>query len=324
MDNRLDNMISIIIPVYNREQYLSQCIESVLIQDVIKELIIVDDGSTDDSINIIKEYSERYQEILYFQQENGGISKARNRGISEAQGMFLYFLDSDDCLIDGSLKKMLEAALSNDADMVIGNFFEVDDSGKLVREYEIPYYAKNTILTEDYFWRLNTEESTYIGVPVWARLYKISVWKNLRFPEGVIHEDEFIMHMLVQNLNRIYVIDEVVEKITLSKNSIMRQKYSIKNLSYFKAVSKRLHYLMEKGYYDYSLFFFGRATRQMLIAANELSDLESKKIIFESYCEYKDISKELSKHVNFLNKIRLLLFRTDLNLYGKVRSLLRP
>ena len=317
------NKISIIIPVYNREKYIQRCLDSVLMQNVNKEIVIIDDGSTDSSLSIIKEYASKYPEIIYFQQENGGAVKARNNGISKSCGDYLFFLDSDDYLEENSLAEMLQTAIDNNADMVIGNFREADPQGNCIKEYYIPSYAKNTMLNEDTFWRLNSEDNTYVGSVICFRLYKKDLWKDLRFPEGVIHEDEFMQHLLVQRAQRIYVIDRIVETVSLSPESVMRKRFSKKNLALAKARAIRTRYLIDKGYYDHALYNFGFGTRTMLIGHNELSDSESKKEIEELYIDFKDIAKQLSPHIDFKNKIRLLLFRTNMDLYNKVRAKMR-
>lgn len=114
------NLISVIIPVYNAETTISKCIESVLCQTYHNfEIILVDDGSTDSSGNICKEYSEKDSRIRYIKKENGGVSSARNLGIDEAKGEYITFVDSDDWIEKDALNNLISSAVESEADYII-------------------------------------------------------------------------------------------------------------------------------------------------------------------------------------------------------------
>lgn len=120
--------VSVIIPNYNAGRYIDKCINSVLNQTYKNiELIIIDDGSIDESLNIIKEYSNKYKNILVMRQQNLNASIARNRGIENASGRYLMFIDSDDILYPDAIKKMVEIIEKDESDMVIGNFYVIDE-----------------------------------------------------------------------------------------------------------------------------------------------------------------------------------------------------
>nr|MCR5067978.1 glycosyltransferase [Erysipelotrichaceae bacterium] len=120
--------VSIIVPVYNREKSIERCIQSVLNQDYRDiELILVDDGSRDDSFKIISEYAQKDNRIVAIHKENGGVSSTRNRALREASGKYVQFLDADDWLPFDSTKLLVRAMEDGDADMVIGDFYRVVD-----------------------------------------------------------------------------------------------------------------------------------------------------------------------------------------------------
>ena len=120
MENKL---ISIIVPVYNVEEYLKQCLDSILEQTFSDyEVILVNDGSTDNSGLICQEYAEKDSRIRYFEKENGGLSDARNYGIEQAQGEYLTFVDSDDFLDKMHLNVLYTALVSNNVDISIVNY----------------------------------------------------------------------------------------------------------------------------------------------------------------------------------------------------------
>ena len=123
--------VSVIIPVYNRENHISKCLNSVLNQSLEDyEIIVIDDGSTDGSMQIVSEISKDYKNIKMISQKNSGVSIARNRGIKEASGEFLIFVDSDDTLSVDALKSLYKTAVDSDSDFVYGDFHTIDELKK--------------------------------------------------------------------------------------------------------------------------------------------------------------------------------------------------
>lgn len=128
-------LVSIIIPNYNEERFIDKTIESACIQTYENlEIIVVDDGSTDDSLRIIEEYRAKDSRIIYLKQENMNASIARNKAIEHAKGEFFYFLDSDDIVYPDSVRRMVTVAIEKKADLVIGNMQEINEEGEPVVE----------------------------------------------------------------------------------------------------------------------------------------------------------------------------------------------
>ena len=116
-------LISVIVPVYNVEQYLRQCIDSILNQTYQEiEVLLINDGSTDASDEICREYAERDSRIRYFVKENGGLSDARNYALDRAEGEYVTFVDSDDFLMEQALEKLYATSLLGESDLVVGFF----------------------------------------------------------------------------------------------------------------------------------------------------------------------------------------------------------
>ena len=133
--------LSIIIPVYNIEKYIGRCIESCLKQDIPineYELLIIDDGSQDDSMTIVRQYAHQYCNIRYIEQTNAGPSVARNRGILEAKGEYLWFIDGDDDIQENTLKRLSETAISKAVD-ILGFDINVIEKDKITITY--PHHA---------------------------------------------------------------------------------------------------------------------------------------------------------------------------------------
>lgn len=173
--------VSIIIPVYNVEKYIRQCLESVINQTYKNiEIIVINDGTKDGSMKIVEEYLED-KRIKIINKNNGGLSSARNKGIEEATGEYIYFLDSDDWIEKDTIEVLVKN--SKDVDIIGANFFYFDEITKIKE--------KNKDISDD------IEKGEYslnhcTEIMVWNKLYKYSFLKekNLTFIEGIIHEDE--------------------------------------------------------------------------------------------------------------------------------------
>ena len=185
--------ISVVIPVYNVEQFLRECVDSVLEQTVSDfEIILVDDGATDSSGAICDEYGAKDQRVRVIHQANGGLSAARNRGLDAANGEYIYFLDSDDYLAPNTLEALLECAEQAAADVVFFDawvFFTDCEPDPKVYQYHRSkdYGAKpgRQMLLE----LLSTDEyRTAVPLMLLRREYMLN--NQLRFREGILHEDE--------------------------------------------------------------------------------------------------------------------------------------
>lgn len=181
-------MISIIVPVYNVEEYLGDCLSSIISQDVQSseyEVLLVDDGSTDSSGKICDEFSRKYDNIKVFHRSNHGLASSRNFGIEKSRGEFLAFVDSDDMICDDFLSKCLGSLQSNDADIVMFNF-RFFGSAKVNYEFQIPVYSNSSISGyETLKLLLGNKIRTYACIC----MYKRGLFDTIRFPDGRNYED---------------------------------------------------------------------------------------------------------------------------------------
>ena len=192
-------MISVIIPVYNVEKYLAECVNSVLAQTYTDwEIILVDDGATDSSGAICDEYAAKDPRILVIHRENGGLSAARNTGLKAARGEYVYFLDSDDYIEPHSLEQLADTARRERADVVFFDgyvFFdecEDDDSvSRYIRKDTYPRQNGRKILLQ---LLENGEYRTAVPLMIFRKDYLLE--NNLWFLEGVIHEDELFTFLV--------------------------------------------------------------------------------------------------------------------------------
>ena len=187
--------VSVIVPVYNDEQYLADCVDSILrqsYQDI--ELILVDDGSTDDSPQICENYRERDARVRVLHKVNGGVGSSRNAGLAMATGDYILFVDNDDWLVDDHIEQLYRHLTENDADIAVANYteFRMADQAYRIWINDGDYYEKNYSIQE---WFQQQYRSDYYNmsqvftVP-WGKLYKRSLFKHIAYPTDKPVEDD--------------------------------------------------------------------------------------------------------------------------------------
>ena len=230
--------VSVIVPVYNVEKYLRKCLDS-LVNQTLKdfEIILVNDGSSDNSQNIIDEYKEKYANIKAFTKENGGMSSARNKGLEYASGEYIAFVDSDDYVEIFFLEKMYEKAKENNSDVVICDYYAINSSEKI-------YTKCHMNLSPD-------EKIEYLLSPpmVWSKLIKKEIVSKINFTEGIFYEDLDFCVRLLPYVNKVSFTDEPLYNYYLQHSgSIMTQKtFNSHLLDIFLVLEKSKNMLQ----YDY-------------------------------------------------------------------------
>ncbi len=171
-------MISIIVPIYNQERYLEKCLQSILYQSFQDfELVLVNDGSTDASLKIMKKYNDHYpSKIKIINKENGGLSSARNAGLEKATGKYVTFIDSDDYIDKDYLKTLIEVAEKNGSDVVCSGQYKVKEDGEIIKKINFHPQDGKCLMR-----RLN------ISGKIYRREY-LSKW-DIVFPVGKTYED---------------------------------------------------------------------------------------------------------------------------------------
>ena len=240
--------ISIIVPVYNVENYINECIDSILNQTFGKfELILVDDGSKDSSGIICDEYSKKDKRIRVIHKINGGLSSARNVGIDNSSGKYITFIDSDDYISENYIKILYTSIKYNQADIAMVGLkkFKLNDKKieyKLNREISI----------------LNSEQclqNLYCGewtnfVTACGSLYKKDLFNNIRFPEGKLNEDLFIIHRLYLESKKVVYNDSKLYFYRYREDSIMNKKFTYKNFDDLEAFEQHINFYIENKYYN--------------------------------------------------------------------------
>lgn len=232
--------ISIIVPVYNVEQYIERCIESILAQTYTRfELILIDDGGADDSAEICDKYAGKDSRIIVIHQENKGLSGARNSGLSIATGEFISFIDSDDAVSDKFLEILLSGILQTDADIIecqcVDVYNETMPKNKNYIGKGIKVFSQVEALNELILGR-------EIRQTVWNKLYRRTALDGLCFPEGKIHEDEYYTWKVICRSRLIVKTDEPLYYYFHRAGSIM-ETFCEKRLDFFDARLERDKYI---------------------------------------------------------------------------------
>ncbi|CDI59171.1 glycosyltransferase [Lactobacillus helveticus] len=257
---KTDSMISIIVPVYNVEKYLDRCVQSILIQSFKRfELILVNDGSTDNSFEICQKYRKKDSRVILISQENKGLSAARNTGLNNAHGDYICFIDSDDFIEKDYLKLLLNNLKSNNADISICEYFLSNEKGKKYSIVKLNEPKNISILSGKNTFNYFYEDNCVPNVVAWNKLYKASLFKELRYKEGYYFEDEFIARPLFYAAKRVSFLREPLYNYVQRSGSIMNSAWNLKKyedlqlmyeerIDYFKNNDRRLYKLAVQQY----------------------------------------------------------------------------
>ena len=235
-----NTILSIIVPVYNVEAYLENCIESLLNQKIDNyEIILIDDGSTDKSGEICDQYDEKYEQIKVIHKTNGGLSSARNTGIMYAEGKYIGFVDGDDYIAPQMYDNLIRIAKKYNAQIATCEYFSFFNPEEVQSTIEVEVRKKDRIhvytnqeALKEFFIR-NIPES------VCTNIYLTDLWKNRRFVEGEITEDTTVVYELLASAEKTVMLEKQFY-------GYRRRTGSITNLGYsdeFKIVREHMSYL---------------------------------------------------------------------------------
>lgn len=227
--------ISVIVPIYNVEKYLCECVESLIHQSYSDlEIILINDGSTDNCGALCDGYADKDDRIVVIHQENAGAGAAKNAGLNAATGDYIGFADSDDVVKKDMFKTLLNN-MTDDIDIVQCSFSQVYTNGVAEQSTCVgDYTAADFLLQLLQDWRNNV---------FWNKLFKAKLLKNVRFPVGRTIDDEFFTYKAIGNAKNIKVIPQCLYEYRMRKSSVMND--GKKN----RLVDDRIDYLSER--YDY-------------------------------------------------------------------------
>lgn len=299
----MKDLISVIVPIYNVEEYLDECIISIVNQTYKNlEIILVDDGSPDNCSKICDNWAIKDNRIKVIHKNNGGLSDARNTGLDIATGDYVSFIDSDDWISNNFIEKLLNISKYEKADIVACSINNVY-SNKVIK-----YQTKPIIGTSNNIYPLIYCENTFFSISACNKLYKKNCWNNIRFPYGKTCEDAFTTYLLVDKANKIVQIDEPLYYYRIRENSIMTTSFSIKKMDEEEAWRNNFEFI--KDYYP-----------------------KLKKIAFDFYLlkvnglvqivPYNEYKTEYNYLLNILKKnIIYILFFSNIKIMNRIKILL--
>lgn len=286
-----NELISVIVPVYKVENFLEECLISILDQTYSNfELILVDDGSPDSCGKICDEYQKKDSRIKVIHKTNGGLSDARNVGMKIAEGEYWTFIDSDDMVSEDYLEVLMRTAQQYDADIVQGDY--TSDKNLLGKTYSdaVEVFTRDEAMVS--FLRLGS-----VHVSAWAKLYKKSCFINIEYPKGRINEDNLTIYKNIWNSKNIVCIKKYIYYYRINNESIMHSTLSSKRFEVLSFQEEFEKYLNDKVY----LFKQEMRYSQIRMAVRLINDtiVEKKE---NEFLKEVNLCKDILK--DYLNNMR--------------------
>ena len=249
MNDGENEVVTVIVPVFNTQQYLVRCVDSIITQTYQNlQIILVDDGSTDNSAAICDDYAARDPRIEVIHRENGGLSAARNTGLCNTRGDWVAFLDSDDYYSRRFVEFNLATCKFYDADIVIC-MMVYDREGDRGEDIFTEASRYECITGREAAIRHFGKESNLFNCAC-RTLCRVTLWKGLRFPEGKINEDVFVSHQLLYSSKRIVISDALLYAYYQRIGSIMRRPFTLARLDALDAWHEGIRYFEKVGEHD--------------------------------------------------------------------------
>lgn len=233
-------LITVIVPVYKAEEFLERCVVSIIKQTYSNlEIILVDDGSTDNSPNICDKWAKIDSRITVIHQHNSGVSVARNVGILHANGKYIMMLDSDDYMCSEAIESMYKIMNSQKVDLVICGYEKGNQDAFVFnreRQEGVEIINAKTALERIY----ESDEKALQYVVPWAKLYKCELFEKISYPKGKIFEDIYVTHELLFKCDKIAVMDAKLIYYYQHTESIMNRAFHVGKLDYLDALKQRI------------------------------------------------------------------------------------
>lgn len=297
-------LISVIVPVFNVEKYLENCVTSIINQTYANlEILLIDDGSTDRSGALCDQYAGKDSRIQVIHKTNGGLSDARNVGIDHSHGNYLVFVDSDDLIHATMVERLYHALKEQDAEISLCNWVSVDERYQpLFTDHASP--IKDEVLTGEQAIKKLFMANGYYYVVAWNKLYKASLFNDVRFIYGRVNEDEFIVHRLFGQCKSIVCIQDELYYYLQRSDSIMGRIRNSINAEHDIIIAEimldRMAYLKTIGLKSYAAEAYQKAAWKYL----KIYEFKGKKTSDQKK-RIKQIGCELRKHYGLTKDIDL-------------------
>lgn len=313
--------ISIIVPVYNVKDYLERCVKSILNQSEKNiEVILVDDGSTDGSALLCDNLAKLDERVISLHKENGGLSSARNYGLQFSKGEHVCFIDSDDVIAPYFVERLNELMEKNGCDIAVGEFVTFSDEPPM---FELVEEKVEVVEGKQAINKLFGD--SYVSATIACnKMYKKSLFNDIKYPEGLINEDEATAYKLYYIANKVVFSNLIVYGYYMRPNSITKSRFSEKNFDFLKIAWERCLFFKEKNQERYYHLFLKEYCWALLDFSNKakkiLKDKNKNKLIVK---EFKKKSKELisSPYITTKKKLMIALIRAFTPLYFLLKKI---
>lgn len=226
-------LVSIIVPVFNIQEYVEVCIRSIMCQTYLNiQIIIVDDGSEDDSGRICENIGKEDNRIIVIHKQNGGLSDARNYGLKYAEGDFICFVDGDDAIDENFISIMMDKIIKCKADIAVTNYisFKTFPPQKEVKNSIYENWSSDRLIKEMLV-SINCDHTA------WGKIYKKELWNNVKFPKGKIYEDYLSIYKIAEKSEKVVWIEQPLYYYRQRVGSIIKSKIDENKLSIVKVAS---------------------------------------------------------------------------------------
>lgn len=326
--------ISIIVPVYNVEQYLNRFFKSISNQNFKEfELLLIDDGSTDDSLKLCKEFESNDKRVKVYHQKNSGSGIARNYGLNEAKGKYIYFCDPDDYIQPDLLKDNYKIAESNDTNLVVFGYIEEDVKNN-PKSYVIPkkgYYVSK----EDFINAFPALLKQGLMYCVWNKLYLRRSIGKTRFTDIKVGQDVRFNIEYYKNISKVYCNDNYYYHYIINRPGSAQTKINLKKLFWRIDETNLFRTLFfetwkQKENVTYQVLIYSQYIQMCMrniLTIDQISDHKRKKVLINKIIMDKNVNKYL--HINFRiglkNNLKILFiksckFPVMMSLYTKLKQ----
>lgn len=311
-------MISVIVPVFKVEEYLDQCVKSIVGQSYSDlEIILVDDGSPDKCPQMCDEWADKDSRIKVIHKQNGGLSDARNAGLEIATGDYVAFVDSDDWLAEDFYEVLIRAATENDAQIVASGVVKIDEETQC---FSGNNYEERVYSSEEAIQTIMQAEGFH--AVAWNKIYQKELFEGITYPVNKLHEDEFVTYRLLDRAERLVICQKTVYYYRQRGGSIM-STWSKGHLDALEAAVERLALLKQKypSLYpqDYAIFCIACVEYYRgLLASRKYSELLLK---IKKYRKMTKISFKQWQQLNLKQKIYVTGAGVNIDLLARALNL---
>lgn len=287
------DLISVIVPVYNREKYIERCISSIINQTYRQiEIILVDDGSNDTTPSICIKWQKNDQRIKYIRQGRKGVSAARNSGVEQADGKYIMMVDSDDYISDHIVEILYHQLQKHHVLLSMCDFLRGSEEAYsfiLNNNDNVELISGTEAITRSY---IDSHNALRYISPCWKLIDK-SLYDGIRYPDGKIFEDIYVTHQLLYKAKKIAVVDQKLVYYYQHPDSIMNKKYHVGKLDYLDASKQRISFFQERGLTELASIAYDEYLHSLIWEYSRARDLLADKAVMEEIkLRFREVYRE--------------------------------